>query len=115
MNVANLIQDNEREITRYTQQAKTLLEQGTDILIASAVDDRDVVDGITAGRSCGFSSTQVSEQTAAALGDIVAQLTDYPLAGMVLTGGDTAIHICRSLGAEAIEIVEEVAVGIPLS
>lgn len=114
MNVANLIQDKELEITHCTQQAKTLLAQGQDVLIASAVNDRDVVDGITAGKNCGFSGTEVSEQTAVALGEIATYLTDYPLAGMVLTGGDTAIHVCRSLGAEAIEVLEEVAVGIPL-
>jgi uncharacterized protein YgbK (DUF1537 family) len=33
---------------------------------------------------------------------------------MVLTGGDTAIHVCRSLKAEAIEVIAEVAIGIPL-
>jgi uncharacterized protein YgbK (DUF1537 family) len=114
MDVANLIQDKELEITRCTKQAKVLLEQGKDILIASAVDDCDVLAAVAAGENCGLSSTEVSEGTAVALGDIVAQLTDYQLAGMVLTGGDTAIHVCRSLGAEAIEVLEEVALGIPL-
>jgi uncharacterized protein YgbK (DUF1537 family) len=114
MGVANLIQNKKLEINRCTKQAKTLLEQGKDILIASAVNDRDVFDGVAAGKICGLSSSEVSEQTAVALGDVVAQLTDYQLAGMVLTGGDTAIHVCRSLGAEAIEVLEEVAVGIPL-
>jgi uncharacterized protein YgbK (DUF1537 family) len=114
MNAANLIQDKELEIRQCTMQARNLLEQGKDILIASAVDDRDVLDAVAAGKGCGISSTEVSEQTAAALGEIVVQLTDYQLAGMILTGGDTAIHVCRSLGAEAIEILKEVAVGIPL-
>ena len=114
MNVANLIQDKELEITRCAKQAKVLLEQGKDILIASAVDECDVLAAVAAGENCGLSSTEVSEGTAVALGDIVAQLTDYQLAGMVLTGGDTAIHVCRALGAEAIEVLEEVAVGIPL-
>jgi uncharacterized protein YgbK (DUF1537 family) len=114
MNVANLIQDEELEIMRCTKQAQALLEQGKDILIASAVNDNDVFAAVAAGKCCGLSSNEVSEQTAVALGDIVAQLADYQLAGMVLTGGDTAIHVCRSLGAEAIEVLEEVAVGIPL-
>jgi len=114
MNVANLIQDKELEIRQCTIQAKKQLDQGKDIVIASAVDDGDVFAAVAAGKKCGLSSTEVSEQTAVALGDIAIQLTDYRLAGMVLTGGDTAIHVCRSLGAEAIEILEEVAVGIPL-
>jgi len=114
MNVANLIQAREVEIIRCVTQVKALLEQGKDILIASAVNDCDVAQGVTAGEKRGLSGIEVSEQTAVALGDIAAQLTECPMAGMVLTGGDTAIHVCRSLGAEAIEVVEEVAVGIPL-
>ncbi len=114
MNVANLIQDKELEIGQCTIQAKKQLDQGKDIVIASAVDDGDVIAAVAAGNICGLSSTEVSEQTAVALGEIAIQLIDYQLAGMVLTGGDTAIHVCRSLGAEAIEILEEVAVGIPL-
>lgn len=114
MNVANLIQNKGLEITRCVQQAKTLLKQGKDMLIASAVNDDDVFNGVAAGKSCGLCNAEVSELTAVALGDIAGQLADYQLAGMVLTGGDTAIHVCRSLGAEAIQVIEEVAVGIPL-
>lgn len=114
VNVANLFQDAELEITQCTRQAQALLEQGKDILIASAVNDGDVSAAVAAGKCCGLSNIEVSEQTAVALGDIVAQLADYQLAGMILTGGDTAIHVCRSLEAEAIEVLEEVAVGIPL-
>ncbi len=114
MDVANLIHNKESEIRQCAKHAKTQLNQGKDVVIASAVDDSDVLAAVEAGKKCGLSSTEVSEQTAVALGEIAIQLTDYQLAGMVLTGGDTAIHVCRSLGAEAIEIFEEVAVGIPL-
>lgn len=114
MDVANLIHNKESEIRLCAKHAKTQLSQGKDVVIASAVDDSDVLAAVAAGKKCGLSSTEVSEQTAVALSEIAIQLTDYQLAGMVLTGGDTAIHVCRSLGAEAIEILEEVAVGIPL-
>jgi uncharacterized protein YgbK (DUF1537 family) len=33
---------------------------------------------------------------------------------MVLTGGDTAIEVCRALEADSLEVLEEVAPGIPL-
>jgi D-threonate/D-erythronate kinase len=114
MDVANLIQKNELEIARCIKQAKALFHQEKDVLIASAVSDRDVADAVSAGKRHGLSSDEVSEQIAVALGNIVSALTDESLAGMVLTGGDTAIHVCRSLEAEAIEVLEEVTVGIPL-
>ncbi|MBU2699383.1 putative protein YgbK (DUF1537 family) [Sporomusaceae bacterium BoRhaA] len=114
MDVTNLIRKKKLEIARCIKQAKVLLKQEKDILIASAVNDRDVADAVRAGKKHGLSSTEVSEQTAVALGNIVAALSDESLAGMVLTGGDTAIHVCRSLEAEAIEVLEEVTVGIPL-
>lgn len=112
--VANLIQNNELEIVRCIKQAKVLLRQEKDVLIASAVNDHDVVDAVTAGKSRGLSSNEVSEHIALALGAIVAGLTAEQLAGMILTGGDTAIHVCRALDTQAIEVLEEVTVGIPL-
>ncbi|MEN6412272.1 MAG: four-carbon acid sugar kinase family protein [Veillonellales bacterium] len=114
MDAAKLIQNQEREIERCIKQAKVLLEQEKDVLIASAVDDYDVVDAVTAGKGLGISSTEVSEYTAAAFGTLAAGLADVQLAGMVLTGGDTAIHVCRALEAEAIEVLEQVTAGIPL-
>ena len=51
---------------------------------------------------------------AAAMGKIVQELTALPLAGMFLTGGDTAVAVCRALGVGSIEILAEVLPGIPL-
>jgi uncharacterized protein YgbK (DUF1537 family) len=114
INGTNLIQNKADEVQRCISEAKAMLAAGKDILLASAVTDEDVFSAVTAGKECGLSSVEVSEQTAAALGDVTKGLTDYELSGMVLTGGDTAIHVCRALGAEAIEIIKEVTVGIPL-
>jgi uncharacterized protein YgbK (DUF1537 family) len=36
------------------------------------------------------------------------------VAGLILTGGDTAVHVLRLLKAEKIKILAEVAPGIPL-
>lgn len=114
MNVEDILRNQEAELSWCTEDAKKFLGQGKDVLLASALNDEDVRSAVMAGEKCGYSSAEVSEKTALALARIVSRLTDCSLAGLVLTGGDTAIHICRALGAEAIQILEEVATGIPL-
>jgi uncharacterized protein YgbK (DUF1537 family) len=37
------------------------------------------------------------------------------VAGLVLTGGDTALAVCRALGASAVALVDEVVPGVPSS
>ena len=51
---------------------------------------------------------------AAAMGKIVSDLIVLPLAGIFLTGGDTAVSVCRALGVGSIDILAEVLPGIPL-
>lgn len=34
--------------------------------------------------------------------------------GLVLTGGDTAVSVCRALGAAGVKVRDEVAPGVPL-
>ncbi|MBP2652503.1 MAG: type effector Hrp-dependent outer protein [Firmicutes bacterium] len=114
MNVAGLFRDKDAEIKRCIQAARALLMAGSDVLVTSAVDKTDVDNAVAAGEGCGLSKAEVSCQTAAALGAVAAALAELELAGMILTGGDTAACVCEKLGAEAIEVVAEVAVGIPL-
>lgn len=114
MNVEDILRNQEAEVSWCTEEAKKFLGQGKDVLLASALTDEDVQKAVCVGEKFGYSSTEVSEETAQALAQIVAELTECSLAGLVLTGGDTAIHVCRALGAEAIQIQKEVANGIPL-
>jgi D-threonate/D-erythronate kinase len=44
---------------------------------------------------------------------MVASVIDRPLAGFVMSGGDTAARVCRMLGAASIELGGEVSRGIP--
>lgn len=114
MKVPALLDNGAQEKKRCLQAVQACLREGGEALLTSAVCDADVVEAVAAGACHGLSGFEVSEKTAAALGEIAASTADASLAGMILTGGDTAIHVCRSLGVRAIEIIEEVAVGIPL-
>ena len=52
---------------------------------------------------------------AATLGTITSQLlTNMKIKSLIVTGGDTAVHVCRTLGARGINLAAELLPGIPL-
>jgi uncharacterized protein YgbK (DUF1537 family) len=104
----------EQEIERCVQEAAGLLDANYDVVITSAISEDAVSKAVKAGSSCGLDQIAVSNKVAHALGAITAVLANKKLAGMVLTGGDTAINACRALGASSLKIFQEVAPGIPL-
>ena len=109
-----LLTDETAELARCVGEAREGLSLGRDILVASAVEAGAVAIAQAQGTSRGLDGRQVSEMVAAAMGKIVQELTALPLAGMFLTGGDTAVAVCRALGVGSIEILAEVLPGIPL-
>lgn len=109
-----LISNESAEITRCIHEAKNALTQGQDVLVASAVDVDAVASARAQGEKQGLDSRGVSERVADAMGKIVRDLIDLPLAGIFLTGGDTAVSVCRALGVGSIDILTEVLPGIPL-
>ena len=84
------------------------------MLLASAMTADAVVLARAAGLSKGLDNLKVSEIFADALGQVVRELVSLKPAGLFLTGGDTAIAVCRALDVNAIEILAEVSAGIPL-
>ncbi len=62
----------------------------------------------------GQSVRRRPEAVAQMLADLVIwALERVPLAGLVLTGGDTARAVCRKLGAKAVRVLGEVQAGVP--
>lgn len=108
------ILEDEQYITVYIDRLKTLAKQDKNILIVTALNDDDVKEAIEAGRKYNLSGKQVSERIATIMAQIVGGLDLHNLAGMVLTGGDIAVHICKSIGADSIEIISEIDTAIPL-
>ena len=78
---------------------EALGESGNAVLYSTVEDDLDG-DG--------------ARRLVAAIGEVVAGLSDEGLFdALVLTGGDTAVHVSRALGAEGILLEEEVEAGVP--
>jgi uncharacterized protein YgbK (DUF1537 family) len=97
----SLIANEEKELRRCIQETSEGLKAGKDVLLASTVDVDSVV------RGC-------SEIISVAMGKVVQQVIFLKPAGLFLTGGDTAVSVCRALGVTSINILDEVLPGIPL-
>jgi D-threonate/D-erythronate kinase len=79
---------------------------------AAAIGSRDR--GLAEGLRLGISGTDVGARIARMLGSIAGALAGDGCSGMVLTGGDTAFAVCRTLKVDYLEVIEEVAPGIPM-
>ncbi len=66
------------------------------------------------GAAGGAALTASPSAVVAALAALAGTLTLQPGLGLVVTGGETALHVCRGLGATAIHVTGEAAPGIPL-
>lgn len=113
LDVEAVLSDADR-INAYGEQIQAAMAAGHDVLLTAAEDDADVRRAVHAGRRYQLSGKEVSEKIANIMASIVSRLDFSGMAGMVLTGGDTAVHICRALGVDRIEILQEVDPGVPL-
>ena len=109
-----LVEEQKLEIQRCVSAIQQAVEAGKDVLLVSSLNDADVERAVRAGRNHGMSSCEVSEYTARSMGSIAKGLNMGKLSGLVLTGGDTAVHVLNALQARSIEILSEVGIGIPL-
>jgi len=94
---------------------ETLEREGRAVLTAAT--DRSAVDrAVSAGRAEGLSSRETRDRVAAALAGTAADIAGAGQpAGLVLTGGDTAVAVLDALGADAIALSgEAVEAGVPL-
>jgi len=67
------------------------------------------------GESLGCRETEVRSLVEEALGAVASAVLDgVRISGLILTGGATALSVCKALEVEDFEILEEVEPGIPL-
>lgn len=114
LHAGRLIDEPAVEIARCILAAEQALRRGSDVLLASAVEADAVDQARMAGKHKGIDNQKVSEVIAEALGQVVRGLVGLKPAGLFLTGGDTAIAVCRALEVSAIDVMSEVSTGIPL-
>lgn len=84
------------------------------VVVSAAFEESDVQRTAKEGERLGISFFEIGEIMASCMSDIMRDCADL-FDGYVLTGGDTAIHACKSCNAGMLEIIEEVQSGIPLT
>ncbi|WP_199880784.1 four-carbon acid sugar kinase family protein [Bacillus massiliglaciei] len=94
-----------REIGRCLKEAETYIKDGKDLVIhVHQKGSRDINTG---------SLPSIIVYELAAIASAVTK--KFNIAGMILTGGDTARSIAAKMGVRGIELVGELEIGLPLS
>ncbi|GFN21701.1 four-carbon acid sugar kinase family protein [Thermanaeromonas sp. C210] len=101
------------EVEKAVAAVQTLLSSEGPALLVVAVDSL-----WEAGGADNVETEGASPQSKAVAG-VLAEIARRVVAGgrvrsLVVTGGDTAVHICRALGARGIDLDTELLPGIPL-
>lgn len=102
---------------KYVDLAVEYLKKGTDVmLLSSATYDRQEYDKtIEVGKRRGLTTVEISNYTQICMGAIGKQIMDkVSIAGVFLTGGDTAISLFEQLEADGSEVIQEVSITLPL-
>ena len=101
----------------YVNATVESLKAGHDtMLVSSSTLSRSELDAARAeGERQGMSLPQVSDYVRFTMGEMAAAvLGECAVSGVFVTGGDTALGLLESLGADGSEILSEVSVGIPM-
>ena len=103
------------EVERCIDAASSALKSGTDVLITSAPEDESSATTISFGINQGMDEADIKSRIEEALAFIaLAVLRNTEVSGIILTGGATALQVCKALKVERAEILNEVQPGIPL-
>ena len=114
INMVRLLEDKNSELIEKSQIINQLIREQKNILLATAQSDDEVEKAIEIGKKYNLSRKDVSEKIATIMAELVKSIDVNGLSGMVLTGGDMAVHICRAIGVNSIKIISEIDKGVPL-
>jgi uncharacterized protein YgbK (DUF1537 family) len=95
--------------------AEAALAVGESVALVSAPDPEGVEETRRRGERLGLKDAEVEARIVEALAEVTVKLVEgHQMSGMVLTGGATALAVCRGLRAESVEITGEVQPGVPV-
>lgn len=114
IDIIKLLENKEAELIEKSKIINSLIKQQKNILLATAQSDDDVKKAVAVGIKYNLSGKEVSEKIANIIAELIKNININKLSGMVLTGGDMAVHICRAIGVNSIKIISEIDSGVPL-
>ncbi|MFV9567059.1 four-carbon acid sugar kinase family protein [Thermoanaerobacter mathranii] len=114
LDVKRALSHPEEEIDRIRKIVLDFMNAAKDVIIASAAEEDAVSEALIAARGKGLSPQDTSEVLAQFLGEVACSIVEAKRpGGLVLTGGDTAIHVVKSLSTAGCRINSELEPGIP--
>ncbi len=106
--------DREREIKRIIEETRRNISKGNDVIVTSARSKDSVSEDLKKGEKLGMSGAEVSRLIASTLGEIASEISKTKgIAGMVLTGGTTAMRTLELMDSYGTQVDDEVSAGIP--
>jgi len=106
--------DKSSEVRRMIDETELAVSRGFDVIISSARSKNSVLEDLKKGEELGISSVDVSNLIGSALGEIASGVAKIQgIAGLVLTGGTTAIRTFELMGSRGTQVDDEVSPGIP--
>lgn len=113
VNIGNILKEKNKDY--YVKVAREVLYEGKDLIITSSYDLDNYKSSVEVGKELSMTKEEVSYYTQKILGEIGKEaLSEIDMAGLFITGGDTAMGFIRSTKAKGSRIVEEIITGIPL-
>jgi uncharacterized protein YgbK (DUF1537 family) len=103
-------------LSRLVARVLPPLMAGRDVVITTGAGEETLRQVGALGRDLGLAAVQTGAQLAQAMGEMVAAVVgQVRLSGLVLTGGETALGVCRALGSPPLKILDELLPAIPLT
>lgn len=107
----------EETIDAYVQDVIRTLQAGEDaIFLADTSYDREALAlSYQAGEDLGMTKAEVGDKVRDMIGEAAREILENSrVAGVYVTGGDTALGMLERIGADGSEILQEILVGIPM-
>lgn len=103
-----------KEIERVSKKCIGLIQGGKDVIVSSANDKNSLSAVKAIAKEKKIDLSEASELIARILSNIAFEVIDKKVvSGVLLTGGDTAVHVISKLSADGFRINTELEPGIP--
>jgi len=104
----------EKPQSETVKEAEEALKIGRDIVITSTPSPETIEQTKTEAQRMGLTTEELEKRVTHALAESTETLLKHKTAGLILTGGATALAVTERLAVKNIEILDEVEPGIPV-
>jgi uncharacterized protein YgbK (DUF1537 family) len=103
------------ELEKAHANLRSGIESGHNMALVVRASREEVAATQQLGAALNLSASQVAHRIVVGLAQVSRRHDwDGQISGIVATGGDTSKALCKTLGAQALEILGEVEAGIPI-